>query len=107
EHPVAIWAATRQARKEKKITYLEGLRSEKGEKFEIIDKVPVPNPNFELPRIKLYNMLTDEIINKGKGEFIELYTLKSSKEKDTVNLYIATHRKGHILVPAGLSFASN
>lgn len=107
ENPVAIWAATAKDRKHKKAIFLEGLRSRNGAKYEIIEKDFVPNPNYEAPRIKIYNIFTDEIINKGKGEFIELYCLKSSKGKDTINIYITTHIKGRTLVPVGLSFASN
>lgn len=107
EDPVEIWGPTAQFREQKINNFLNGLRSENWERFEIIEKELIPNPSYKIPRIKLYNIYTNKIINQKKGEFLEVYTLRSSNERDTIYIYIATHKRARSFVPAGLNYASN
>ncbi|UJH91952.1 hypothetical protein LZ575_04755 [Antarcticibacterium sp. 1MA-6-2] len=106
QNPIAIWAPKKKERESKTLEYIKNLRTENGENLEIISKELVPNPGYTEPRIKLYNIFTNEIINKKNGRFIELYTLHS-KGKDTIYLYINNHSKDKLRVPPGLEFASN
>ena len=104
--PVWIWAPTAQSKEQKVNSFLNTLNSYGG-KYEIVEKELVPNPNYKLPRIKLYNIYTNEILNKRKGEFLEVYTLRSSEGKNPVYLYIATNKREKKIEPASLSYTSN
>lgn len=107
QHPVTIWAPTEDEKRAKTRSYLEGLRSENGGRLEVISKTSVPNPKYKDPKIKIYNIFTDEVINKRHGKYLEFYSLFSPREQDTIGIYINTNKKGSMMVPIGLGFANN
>ncbi|MDR2972861.1 MAG: hypothetical protein LBU83_13210 [Bacteroidales bacterium] len=66
--------------------FLSRLRTEKGNKFQILMQACRENPNY------------------GTGPLIDVYLLKSVNENDTIKLYINPYFGGKVKIPVGLSF---
>ena len=84
--------------------YISRLRTEKGNKFHIIERFSVGNPNYHEPAVPLQNRYTGQPLNYGKGPIIDLYILLPENETDTIELYINPYLKGEIKVPYELKF---
>ena len=84
--------------------YLSRLRTEKGNKFHLIMRYSVYNPNYKKPAIPLENRYTGEPLNYGTGPLLDLYILKAENETDTLRIYINPYLKGTVKIPCGLKF---
>jgi len=56
--------------------------------LELLFKTSIPNPSYRQPRIKLYNILTDEIMNDKKSKTLDVYTFLDLQNSDTIQIYI-------------------
>ncbi|MBP8945273.1 MAG: hypothetical protein KBG25_05130 [Paludibacteraceae bacterium] len=85
--------------------YLSRLRTEKGNKLQLIQRFSVENPNYEKPKIALQNRYTGEPLSYGTGRpILDLYILKPENETDTIKIYINPYLKGTVKIPCGLKF---
>ena len=84
--------------------YISRLRTEKGNKFQLIIRYSVGNPNYKKPAIALQNRFTGEPLSYGTGPLLDLYILKAENETDTVKIYINPYYKGAVKIPVGLKF---
>lgn len=84
--------------------FLSRLRTESGNKLQLIYRYSVENPNYKKPAVALENRYTGEPLNYGTGPFLDLYILKPENEADTFKIYINPYLKGTVKVPAGLKF---
>lgn len=84
--------------------YLSRLRTEKGNKLQLIQRFSVKNPNYKKPAIGLQNRFTGEPISYGTGPILDLYILKPENELDTFKIYINPYLKGTVNIPRGLKF---
>lgn len=84
--------------------YLSRLRSEKGNKLQLIIRYSVGNPNYKKPIMPLTNRYTGEPLNYGTGPLLDLYILKPVNENDTIRIYVNPYLKGEVKIPHGLSF---
>jgi hypothetical protein len=84
--------------------YLSRLRTEKGNKLQLIEKFSVNNPNYQKPPFPLQNRYTGQPLSYGTGPLLDLYILKPENETDTIRIYINPYLKGEIKVPNGLNF---
>ena len=85
--------------------YLSRLRTEKGNKLQLIMRYSVGNPNYKKPAINVTkNIYTGEPLSYGTGPLLDLYILKPENENDTIKLYINPYLKGDIKIPSGLRF---
>lgn len=99
ENPVIINTPFKQRTLKKTAYFLKGLRTQSGEKLEVIEVTEIPNPNFKKPAILLHNFITGEVINKGNGKFIKKVTLKAQGSCEIYELYVNNHVKEDLLVP--------
>jgi len=84
--------------------YLSRLRTEKGNKLQLIQRFSVNNPNYKKPAVPLTNRYTGQPLNYGTGPLLDYYILLPENETDTVKLYINPYLKGEVKVPVGLKF---
>jgi hypothetical protein len=68
--------------------YLSRLRTENGNKLELIQRYSVDNPNYKRPAVPLTNRYTGQPLNYGTGPLLDYYILIPENEKDTIKLYI-------------------
>ena len=104
ENPVAIKNGDLSNSIASSYYYLSRLRTEKGNKLQIIQRFSVGNPNFKKPSIILQNRYTMEPISYGTGPLLDLYILKPENEPDTIRIYINPYIKGAVKIPYGLTF---
>lgn len=104
ENPVAIKNADLNSSIGSSYYYLSRLRSEKGNKLELIKRSSVSNPNYKNPTAPVTNRYTGQPLSYGGGPFLDYYTLLPKNEKDTIKIYINPYLKGKIRVPVGLKF---
>jgi hypothetical protein len=104
ENPVTIKNADLGNSINSSYYYLSRLRTEKGNKLQLIMRYSVENPNFKEPIIPLTNRYTGVPLNYGKGPLLDLYILKPVNENDTIRLYINPYSKGVVKIPYGLEF---
>ena len=84
--------------------YLSRLRTENGNRLQLIMRASVNNPNYKESAIDLRNRYTDMPLSYGTGPLLDLYILKPVNENDTIEIYINPYLKGKIKVPYGLKF---
>ena len=84
--------------------YLSRLRTEKGNKLLLVQRITVENPNYKEPAIALQNRYTGEPMSHGSGPFLDLYILRPENESDTIKIYINPYLKGTVRIPSGLKF---
>jgi hypothetical protein len=84
--------------------YLSRLRTEKGNKLELIQRFSIGNPNYKKPAIPLQNRFTGQPLNYGTGPLLDLYILKPINQNDTIKLYVNPYLKGKVKIPVGLKF---
>jgi hypothetical protein len=104
ENPITIKNADLNSSINSSYYFLSQLRSNKGNRLEIIRRYSVDNPNYKKPAVPLVNRYTGEPLNYGTGPFLDYYLLKAVDESDTIKLYINPYYKGEIKVPVGLKF---
>ena len=84
--------------------YLSRLRTEKGNKLQLIIQCLVENPSYKKPAIQIIDRYTGTPLNYGTGPFLDLYILKPVNENDTIRLYINPYLKGDVKIPYNLVF---
>jgi hypothetical protein len=84
--------------------YISRLRSEKGNKLQLIQRYSIGNPNYKKPTVALQNRFTGEPLNYGTGPLLDLYILIPENEQDTTKIYINPYLKGIVNIPVGLKF---
>ena len=84
--------------------YLSRLRTEKGNRLQLIQRFSRNNPNYKEPSVPLPNRYSGQSLNYGSGPLLDCYILLPESEFDTIRLYINPYSKGEINVPAGLIF---
>ncbi|MGQ1945489.1 hypothetical protein ACT3CD_00125 [Geofilum sp. OHC36d9] len=104
ENPIMIKNADLNNSMGSSYYYLSRLRTEKGNKLQLIQRFSVSNPNYVKPAIPLTNRYTGQPLNYGTGPILDYYILMPENETDTVKLYINTYLKGEVKVPVGLTF---
>ena len=104
ENPVTIKNADLGNSINSSYYYLSRLRTEKGNKLQLIMRYSVGNPSYKEPVIPMTNRYTGMPLNQGKGPLLDLYILKPENENDTIKLYINPYLKGEIKIPSGLLF---
>ena len=104
ENPVTIKNADLGNSINSSYYYLSRLRTEKGNKLQLIMRYSVGNPNYKKPVMPMTNRYTGEPLNYGTGPLLDLYILKPENENDTIRLYINPYLKGEIKIPNGLRF---
>jgi hypothetical protein len=104
ENPVTIKNADLNNSIGSSYYYLSRLRTENGNKLQLIERYSVRNPNYKKPLIGLENRFTGEPLNYGTGPFLDLYILKPENELDTLRIYINPYLKGAVKIPVGLKF---
>lgn len=104
ENPVAIKNADLNNSIGSSYYYISRLRTQKGNKLELIQRFSVDNPNYKKPAVPLTNRYTGQPLSYGTGPLLDYYILIPENEKDTINLYINPYLKGEIRVPVGLKF---
>ena len=106
DNPVAIKNADLGNSINSSYYYLSRLRTEKGNKLQLIKRHSVENPNYKKPALPLTNRFTGKPLNYGTGPLLDLYILKSVNENDTIRLYINPYLRGSVKIPYGLEFES-
>jgi hypothetical protein len=66
--------------------YLSRLRTDCGNKLQLIMRFSIPNPDYQ------------------KGPLLDLYMLHPENELDTIRIYVNPYFKGEIKAPHGLKF---
>ena len=84
--------------------YISRLRTEKGNKLQLIERFSVANPNYKEQSILLQNRYTGQPLSYGTGPLLDLYILIPENEPDTIKIYINPYIKGVIKIPYGLRF---
>ena len=84
--------------------YLSRLRTEKGDKLQLVRRFSVKNPNYKKPAIPLQNRFTGQPLNHGTGPLLDYFILLPENENDTIELYINPYLKGEVKIPVGLKF---
>jgi len=84
--------------------YLSRLRTEKGNKLQLIERFSVANPDYQEPAIPLQNRYTGQPLNYGTGPLLDLFILTPENEPDTIKIYINPYIKGVVKIPCGLRF---
>ena len=84
--------------------YLWRLRTEKGNKFHVLERFTMDNPNYKKPAIPQKNKHTGPPLIYGKGVLIDGYILVSENENDTIVLYVNPYLKGDVMIPVKLKF---
>jgi hypothetical protein len=80
--------------------YLSKLRTEQGEKLQLIQRYSVGNPNYKNRGIPIRGGGTIG----GSGPLLDLYIFQPKSGKDTVKIYVNTYEKDEVKVPLGLKF---
>ncbi|AHM59246.1 hypothetical protein D770_04895 [Flammeovirgaceae bacterium 311] len=84
--------------------FLSRLRTENGNKLQMIGRMTVDNPSYQKPAVALQNRYNGQSLNNGGGHFLDLYLLQPENESDTLKIYINPYLKGKVMVPVGLQF---
>lgn len=84
--------------------YLSHLRTQKGNKLQLIMRYSVGNPNYKKPALALQNRYTGEPLSYGSGPLLDLYIFKPENETDTIRIYVNPYLKGTVKIPSGLIF---
>ena len=84
--------------------YLSKLRTEKGNKLQLVQRYSVDNPNYKEPAVPMTNRYTGQPLSYGTGPILDFYILVPENETDTVKIYINPYQKGEVKVPVGLKF---
>ncbi len=106
ENPITIKNANLNNSIRSSYYYLSRLRTEKGNKLQLIQRFSVINPNYEKPAIPLKNKYTGQPLSYGTGPLLDCYVLVPKNEIDTITLYINPYLKGKVKIPVGLKFES-
>ncbi len=104
ENPITIKNADLKNSIGSSYYYLSRLRTEKGNKFQLVQRFSVNNPNYKEPAIPLTNRYTGQPLSYGTGPLLDFYILVPENETDTLKLYINPYLKGEVKVPVGLKF---
>jgi len=104
ENPVLIKNKDLYSSIESSYYYISRLRTERGNKLQLIQRYSIENPNYKKPAIALENRYTGEPLSYGSGPILDLYILVPDNESDTIKLYINPYFKGTVRVPHGLKF---
>jgi hypothetical protein len=104
ENPVTIKNADLKNSIGSSYYFLSRLRTEKGNKLELIQRYTISNPNYKKPTIKLQNRFTGQPLSYGNGPLLDFYILIPENESDTIELYINPYLKGEVKIPVGLKF---
>ncbi|WP_127846108.1 hypothetical protein [Psychroflexus aestuariivivens] len=104
ENPVTIKNADLNNSIGSSYYYLSRLRTDKGNKLQLIQRFSIENPNYKKPAVPLQNRYTGQPLSYGTGPLLDLYILKPENEKDTIRIYINPYLKGEVKVPNGLNF---
>jgi hypothetical protein len=104
QNPVTIKNADLQNSIGSSYYFLSRLRTENGNKLQLIQRYSVNNPNYNQPAVQLQNRYTGMPLNYGSGPLLDLYILKAENETDTIKIYINPYFKGDVKIPAGLRF---
>ena len=104
ENPIAIKNADLGNSINSCYYYLSRLRTEKGNKLQLIERYSVGNPSYKEPVLPLTNRYTGMPLNHGTGPLLDLYILKPVNENDTIRLYINPYLKSSVKIPYGLEF---
>lgn len=104
ENPVAIKNADLNNSIGSSYYYLSRLRTNKGNKLQLIQRSSVDNPNYEKPKFALLNRYTGVPLSYGSGPILDLYILRPENEPDTIKIYINPYVKGIVKIPSGLKF---
>lgn len=107
ENPVTIKNADLNNSIGSSYYYLSRLRTEKGNKLQLIQRFSVENPNYKRPAVALQNRYTGEPLSYGTGPLLDLYILRPVNESDTIKIYINPYLKGTVKIPSGLKFVIN
>ncbi|MEX1239250.1 MAG: hypothetical protein WEB30_06020 [Cyclobacteriaceae bacterium] len=83
--------------------FLHGLTTHDDQKLKFVQRTTVDNPNYKRSRTQLTNPDT-EMSLRPKGSELDRYIFFTSKEKDTVTIYVDVYRKGTLKIPIGLKF---
>jgi hypothetical protein len=105
ENPVTIKNADLNNSINSSYYFLSRLRTEKGNKLQLIQRFSVENPTYQEPAIALQNRYTGVPMSHGTGHILDLYILRPENESDTIKIYINPYLKGTVRIPAGLKFA--
>ncbi len=84
--------------------YLSRLRTSDDQKFRLILRYTVDNPNYKEPVINLTNRYTGQPLNYGNGPLLDLYILKPERKQDTIKIYINPYLKAPVKIPTELKF---
>lgn len=84
--------------------YITRLRTEEGDKLQMVQKFSVANPNYKEPAIPIRNIYTSQPLSYGNGPLLDLYILVSEHKVDTFEIFIIPYVKGEIKIPYGLQF---
>ncbi len=104
ENPVTIKNADLNKSIGSSYYYLSHLRTEQGNKLQLLERFTVENPNYKKPAVPLQNRYTGQPLNYGTGPLLDLYILVPENESDTFRIYINPYYKGDIKIPNGLLF---
>ncbi len=104
ENPITIKNADLKNSIGSSYYYLSRLRTEKGNKLQLVQRFSVNNPNYKEPAIPLTNRYTGQPLSYGNGPLLDFYILVPENETDTFELYINPYKKGEVKVPVGLKF---
>jgi hypothetical protein len=103
ENPVTIKNADLNNSIGSSYYYLSRLRTEKGNKLQLIQRLSVENPVYLKPA-PLQNRYSGQPLSYGTGPLLDLYILKPEYEADTIKIYINPYVKGAVKIPFGLKF---
>lgn len=104
ENPIAIKNSDLNKSIDASYYYLSRLRTEKGNKLQMVERYSVTNPNYKKPAVTLTNRFTGQPLNYGTGPLLDYYILVPENESDTIKLYINPYFKAEVKVPVGLNF---
>ena len=104
ENPITIKNANLGSSINSSYYYLSRLRTENGNRLQLIMRYSLENQYYKEPLIPVYNRYTGKQLNLGKGPILDLYILKPVNENDTIRIYINPYLKGEVKIPYGLEF---
>jgi hypothetical protein len=99
-NPVMIKNGSQPQSIDASLYYLSRLRTEQGEKLQLIQRYSVGNPNYKKGGIPL----RDGSTIGGSGPLLDLYIFQPESGKDTIRIYVNTYEKDEVKVPTGLKF---
>jgi hypothetical protein len=84
--------------------FLSRLRTEKGNKLQLVQRYSVDNPAYKKPALSLTHRFTGQPLSYGTGPLLDYYILVPENETDTIKLYINPYLKGEVRIPFSLKF---